>query len=82
MPIQVGDSIPAGTLTIVTEQGPENTSAEAFFSKQLVVLFGVPRCSQLAFRYSGWRWQSDPRGAGGRAKRPQHDFCERNLGSS
>ena len=42
MAIKVGDKMPSGTLTIVTEDGPQKVSAEEFFKGKKVVLFSVP----------------------------------------
>jgi peroxiredoxin len=42
MTIKVGDKMPSGTLTIVTEDGPQKVSAEEFFKGKKVVLFSVP----------------------------------------
>jgi peroxiredoxin len=40
--IKVGDRVPAGTLTVVTKDGPQKVSAEEFFKGRKVVLFSVP----------------------------------------
>ena len=42
MTIKVGDKVPAGTLTLVTNDGPQKVSAEEFFKGKKVVLFSVP----------------------------------------
>jgi glutaredoxin/glutathione-dependent peroxiredoxin len=42
MTISVGDKIPAGTLTKVTEAGPASVSTNAFFAGRRVALFSVP----------------------------------------
>lgn len=42
MTIKVGDRMPAGTLTLVTADGPQKVSAEEFFKGKKVVLFSVP----------------------------------------
>jgi peroxiredoxin len=42
MAIQVGDKMPAGTLTLATSEGPQKVSAEEFFKGKRVVLFSVP----------------------------------------
>jgi peroxiredoxin len=42
MTIKVGDKMPAGTLTLVTNDGPQKVSAEEFFKGKKVVLFSVP----------------------------------------
>src|SRR5215207_7178140 len=42
MPIQVGDKMPSGTLTLATADGPQKVSAEDFFKGKKVVLFSVP----------------------------------------
>ena len=42
MSIQDGEKVPAGTLTIMGEKGPQPTSTEALFSGKKVVLFSVP----------------------------------------
>jgi peroxiredoxin len=42
MTIKVGDRMPAGTLTLVTPDGPQKVSAEEFFKGKKVVLFSVP----------------------------------------
>ncbi|MCI0752555.1 peroxiredoxin [Teichococcus vastitatis] len=42
MAIQVGDTIPATTLTEATVEGPRELSTEALFGGKTVVLFGVP----------------------------------------
>ena len=42
MSIKVGDKMPAGTLTLVTSEGPQKVSAEEFFKGKKVVLFSVP----------------------------------------
>jgi peroxiredoxin len=40
--IKVGDRMPAGTLTLVTKDGPQKVNAEDFFKGRKVVLFSVP----------------------------------------
>jgi len=40
--IKVGDRVPAGTLTLITKDGPQKVSAEEFFKGRKVVLFSVP----------------------------------------
>ncbi|MET0535292.1 MAG: peroxiredoxin [Steroidobacter sp.] len=40
--IKVGDRVPAGTLTLITKDGPQKVSAEEFFNGRKVVLFSVP----------------------------------------
>ena len=42
MTIKVGDKMPTGTLTLVTNDGPQKVSAEEFFKGKKVVLFSVP----------------------------------------
>lgn len=42
MTIKVGDRIPAGTLTHMTEKGPAPVSTEDLFANKKVVLFAVP----------------------------------------
>lgn len=42
MSIQVGESIPALTLTQATVEGPRELTTEALFGGKTVVLFGVP----------------------------------------
>jgi peroxiredoxin len=42
MSIKVGDKIPAATLKVMGEKGPENLTTEALFSGKKVVLFAVP----------------------------------------
>ncbi len=42
MPIQAGETIPAATLTLVNENGPEEVSTDTLFHEKKVVLFGVP----------------------------------------
>jgi peroxiredoxin len=42
MTIKVGDKMPSGTLTVVTEDGPQKVSAEELFKGKKVVLFSVP----------------------------------------
>ena len=42
MSIQDGEKVPAGTLTIMGENGPQPTSTETLFSGKKVVLFSVP----------------------------------------
>jgi peroxiredoxin len=42
MSIKVGDKVPAGTLTLVTNEGPQKVSAEEFFKGKKVVLISVP----------------------------------------
>lgn len=42
MPIKVGDTMPSGTLTVATDEGPQKVSAEQFFKGKKVVLFSVP----------------------------------------
>ncbi|HBA34028.1 MAG TPA: peroxiredoxin [Gammaproteobacteria bacterium] len=42
MSIQDGEKVPAGTLTIMGEKGPQPTSTETLFSGKKVVLFSVP----------------------------------------
>jgi peroxiredoxin len=41
MTIKVGDKMPAGTLTVVTKDGPQKISADEFFANKKVVLFSV-----------------------------------------
>lgn len=40
--IAVGDSIPAVNLTLVTDEGSEETAADALFAGKRVVLFALP----------------------------------------
>ncbi len=42
MTIAVGDKIPSGTLTKVTEAGPEAVSTDEYFAGRKVALFSVP----------------------------------------
>ncbi len=42
MTVKIGDKIPNGQLTIVTEEGPKPVSAEEFFSGRKVAMFAVP----------------------------------------
>ncbi len=42
MTIKVGDKMPSGTLTLVTNDGPQKVSADEFFKGKKVVLFSVP----------------------------------------
>jgi len=42
MAIKVGDKMPAGTLTLVTSDGPQKVAAEDYFKGKKVVLFSVP----------------------------------------
>jgi peroxiredoxin len=42
MTIKVGDKMPSGTLTVVTNDGPQKINAEEFFKGKKVVLFSVP----------------------------------------
>ncbi len=42
MSIQVGDTMPAGTLSFMGEKGPESITTEELFSGKKVVLFAVP----------------------------------------
>ena len=42
MTIKVGDKMPSGTLTLVTNDGPQKVSADEYFSGKKVVLFSVP----------------------------------------
>lgn len=42
MAIKVGDRMPAGTLTLATNDGPQKIAAEEFFKGKKVVLFSVP----------------------------------------
>src|SRR5688500_9752340 len=42
MPIQVGDKMPSGTLTLATADGPQKVSADDYFKGKKVVLFSVP----------------------------------------
>ena len=42
MAIKIGDKMPAGTLTVVTKDGPQKVSADEFFGNKKVVLFSVP----------------------------------------
>lgn len=42
MAIQVGDKIPAATLTTMTSEGPGPVQTEEFFAGKTVVLFSVP----------------------------------------
>ena len=51
MPIKIGDTIPEGTFTRMTEKGPAPLSTRELFAGKTVVLFGVPgaftpTCSQ------------------------------------
>lgn len=42
MSIQVGDKMPAGSLGIMTSDGPDSITTDALFSGKKVVLFAVP----------------------------------------
>ena len=42
MPIQVGDKMPSGTLTLATADGPQKVSADDYFKGKKVELFSVP----------------------------------------
>lgn len=42
MTLQIGSSMPSGTLTQVGSDGPETVSSDAFFSTKKVVVFGLP----------------------------------------
>ena len=42
MAMEKGGTMPSGTLTKVTDDGPEKVEADAFFGGRTVVLFGVP----------------------------------------
>jgi peroxiredoxin len=42
MTIQVGDTIPAATLSIMTDTGPSPLATDEIFSQKKVVLFAVP----------------------------------------
>jgi peroxiredoxin len=42
MAIKVGDTMPAGTLTFATKDGPQKVSAQDFFKGKKVALFSVP----------------------------------------
>jgi peroxiredoxin len=42
MSIQTGDKIPAVTLKVMGEKGPQDISSEEIFSGKKVVLFAVP----------------------------------------
>lgn len=42
MTIKVGDTMPSGTLTLVTSEGPQKISADDYFKGRKVVLFSVP----------------------------------------
>lgn len=42
MTIKVGDPMPAGTLTLITKDGPQKVSALDYFKGKKVVLFSVP----------------------------------------
>jgi peroxiredoxin len=42
MAIKVGDKMPAGTLTLVTKDGPQKIAAEEYFKGKKVVLFSLP----------------------------------------
>jgi peroxiredoxin len=51
MPIKIGDTIPEGTFTRMTEKGPVPVSTRELFAGKTVILFGVPgaftpTCSQ------------------------------------
>ena len=40
--ISIGDSIPAAAITVISNDGQENVSADAFFAGKKVVLFALP----------------------------------------
>jgi len=42
MTIKVGDQMPAGTLTLITKDGPQKINAADYFKGKKVVLFSVP----------------------------------------
>lgn len=42
MPIQPGETIPSGKLTLSTPDGPKETSTDELFGGKTTVLFGVP----------------------------------------
>ena len=42
MSIQTGDKIPAATLKVMGEKGPQDISTDEIFSGKKVVLFAVP----------------------------------------
>jgi peroxiredoxin len=42
MTIKVGDQMPAGTLTLITKDGPQKVSTTDYFKGKKVVLFSVP----------------------------------------
>jgi peroxiredoxin len=42
MTIKAGDSMPAGTFTHMTKDGPQKITAESLFKEKTVVLFSVP----------------------------------------
>jgi len=42
MTIKEGDQMPAGTLTLITKDGPQKISAADYFKGKKVVLFSVP----------------------------------------
>ena len=42
MAVQVGDKVPAATLKVMGEKGPQDLTTEALFSGKKVVLFAVP----------------------------------------
>ena len=42
MAVQVGDKIPAVTMKVMGEKGPQDLSTEALFAGKKVVLFAVP----------------------------------------
>jgi peroxiredoxin len=42
MAIKVGDTMPSGTLTLATKDGPQKVSAQDFFKGKKVALFSVP----------------------------------------
>jgi peroxiredoxin len=42
MAIKVGDRMPAGTLKVMTKDGPKDVAAEELFKGKKVVLFSVP----------------------------------------
>jgi glutaredoxin/glutathione-dependent peroxiredoxin len=42
MTIQIGDTIPAATLTRMTEHGPDKVDVSAFFAGRRIALFSVP----------------------------------------